>query len=413
MKKLRLLFKNSLFKETSIYGITNAIFTGLPLFLMPFLVSVLSPDDYGTLELFKSITLILTPSLGFSTIQSLSRYYYDLDKKPYEAFFSSVLLLNFINGVVLLVLLFVLSFFIGSDYYVIIYYAIIYFIFNQATESLLVYYRVLKKVKKYMRIRLSCILLDLGLLTIFYFTYKHYDWTYRVLPNILATFVIGLISVYTIYIKYRFKFTFKVSMVRESIKYSAPLILHMIAGYILNMGDRFFVLHYLGDKELGNYSVAYQIGMSISFFYTSFNLAWTPTFYEWMKAERYDAINKVKKIVFTAIPLIAFVIIAAWLIISPYIPNFAKYHVPIMLILIVLFSYIFLAFYKFNANYFFYSKNTKKLAVITVLTSVTSILLNFVFIPKWGLYGAALVTLITFSAMYILTLKAQNHETYR
>ena len=93
----------------------------------------------------------------------------------------------------------------------------------------------------------------------------------------------------------------------------------MLSGYILNIGDRFFIKYFFQyEKALGNYAVAYQIGMAINFFYTSFNLAWTPTYFKWMKEKNYTQIKKVKKMVYTALPILGALLLGLWWLFSTF-----------------------------------------------------------------------------------------------
>ncbi|RNL81627.1 hypothetical protein ED312_18635 [Sinomicrobium pectinilyticum] len=411
MVQLKKLLASPLFKETALYGLTNALFTGLPLILMPFLVAVMAPEDYGTLDLFKSLTLVLTPILGLSTIQSVTRFYYDLDTNDFRKFCSTVIIFHFISAISASVVLFFVSLMIESEYLIIVLLSVAFFLFNQITEVLLIIYRVKKQPKNFMIIRLGSVVLDLLLLVLLYHLYDTYDWHFRVIPNVIATVAIGLMSLCILHFQFAIKTTFSLRLFKDAVAFSAPLILHMISGYILNVGDRFFIVHFLGDKALGSYSVGYQLGMSISFFYTSFNLAWTPTFYEWMKSGRFSAIEKVKKIVFFGLPILGFVLVIAWQGLSKYIDNLAKYDIDLKLIVSIVLAYIILSYYKFNANYFFYAKKTKKIASITLLSAVLSIVGNFLLIPRLGLMGAAYTTLVSFTIMSIIVVRVKNKLT--
>src|SRR5690606_3586866 len=294
--------KSGLLKDTLVYGITNALFTGLPIILLPFLVTVLKPEDYGVMELFRSLTLVFIPIIGLSTVQSITRFYYDLNSHDFKEFTSSVLILQVFNSIIILFILLILNCFIDSIYLTLSFYALTYFLFNQITEILLSIYRIKRLSKDNLIIRLGSVILDLILLSILFYSLTNFDWQFRVIPNVLSTGLIGFISYWILRNKFEIKFVLNKDYLKSSIKYSAPLIMHMLSGYILNIGDRFFISHYLGDSNLGSYSVAYQIGMCVSFFYTSFQLAWTPTFFEWMKKGYHSKIKKVRNIIYISLP---------------------------------------------------------------------------------------------------------------
>jgi len=395
------LLKSVLFRDTMIYGLTNALYTGLPLLLMPFLVTVMSPEDYGMVDLFRSMGQVLIPILGLSTVQSIGRFYFDLKEEEFKKFVASVVIFQIVSGLLGVILISVFSTFLEEKYRILGYLSVIFFVFNQVMEGLLVIYRVKKEATKYLIIRISSVLLDIGLLTGFYFLYTSYDWTYRVYPNIISVVVLGIVSL-LLFFKYGYKAAFDKKLFIQAVSYSSPLILHMMSGYVLNIGDRFLIVHFLGEAELGNYAVAYQLGMAINFFYTSFNLAWTPTFYEWMKKGNYVGIAKVKKIVYLLLPLLGGGIILLWSVLYSFLGNFSKYDIPFIIVVIIVVSYVLFSLYKFEANYYLYSKNTKKLSMLTFSSAVVAVILNVVLLPKIGILGAAIATLSSFVFMYCM-----------
>lgn len=401
--KIKKIIKTTIFKDSLIYGLTNSLYTGLPILLMPFLIAVLNPEDYGKIELFRSITMVLTPIVGLSTVQSITRYYYDLNEEDFKKFTSSIIILQLLNSFIALIIIYFLSFFLTREYFILAVLAIVFFVFNQITEALLSIYRVKRQSKNYFIIRMGIVALDLLLLTILYYTFTKYDWMYRVIPNVISTAVLGGICLILLWRKFDIKFQFDYQLLKVAVIFSAPLIIHMISGYILNIGDRFFITYYLGTAELGNYSVAYQIGLVVSFFFTSFNLAWTPTFFEWMKQGKYAAINKVKKIIFIIIPVIGFFTVIGWSILSKFIQNLSKYDVDLKLVVVITIAYVIFSYYRLNSLYYFYYKQTKTLAAITFGTGIICVVLYMILIPRMGVMGAAVATLITFIIMFIST----------
>lgn len=400
---IKLLLKSALLKDSIIYGITNALFTGLPLLLMPFLVAVLNPEDYGKIDLFRSLTMILTPIIGLSTVQAVTRFYFDLDEKEFKELTSSIILLQIINTFVALFLIFLFNLFYKTEYNLLITLSILYFLFNQITETLLSIYRLKKLSLKYLLIRIGSVILDLLLLGILYYYLVNYDWTYRVIPNIISTVCIGIVSLFLLYKNFEIKFKINNNLLKSAILYSSPLIIHMISGYILNIGDRFFITYFLGTKELGNYSVAYQIGLAVSFFYTSFSLAWTPTFFELLKKQEYKKIKKIKTIIFIIIPIIGLFSILGWIIITKFIPNLDKYNVDLNLVIVITSAYVIYSLYRFNSLYYFYYKKTRLLSTITLITGIICIILYIIFIPILGIIGAAISSFVTFLIMFIST----------
>jgi O-antigen/teichoic acid export membrane protein len=394
------MLKNKIFKNTLIYGLSNALYSGLPFLLIPFMVSVLQPEEYGKIDLFRTISMIFTPIIGLSAVQSIGYHYFELSKEHFKTFVSSVQIFQLFTSLLAIIIIWILSFWIPKDIYILLLLSVTYFLFNQFIESLLVIYRLEDYSKKYLIVRILNISLELLIMFILFNTLTFLNWTLRVYPIIISSLIVAIFCLYK-FKKMDYKLNFSYKLLTKALIYSTPLILHMISGYILNIGDRFFIKYFIGNKKLGDYAVAYQLGMSVNFFFTSFNLAWTPTYFRWMKDDKTSAINRVKKIVYYSIIIIGIITFLGWLLLKNLVLENTKYEISSHLVLIVLISNVILSLYKFESNYYMYNKQTKKLSLITFLSAIIAILLNSIFIPIFGIIGAGYTTLTSFTFMFI------------
>ncbi|WP_215224742.1 lipopolysaccharide biosynthesis protein [Echinicola shivajiensis] len=404
------LKSSALVKDSLIYGLTNALYSGLPILILPLLTKILSPVDYGMVEFYRNLSLVLIPVLGLSTVQSIIRFYYDLEETDFKTFVGNIVSLHFVSAALGMSLLYLCTFFIENTYWWIIFYCIIFFLFNQLIEIQLSIFRAKKQARSYLMLRVSCIVLDLFLLFIFYLYRDQFDWTYRVLPNVLAAILVGLLTIGILY-KQGYLLKGNKRLLKLSLSYSLPLILHMVSGYILNIGDRFFILYFLSEEDLGNYAVAYQLGMLVNFLYTSFNLAWLPTFIEMMKGKKHEQIHKIRKATYLAVIFFSMFIIGLVQFLLLFTDIFDNYSIQFNLVIIISVAYVFMSFYRFESNYFFYVKDTKSLSVITLGAALITILLNVVLIPQIHLYGCAIATLVAGIYMYVfVVMKSRKYE---
>lgn len=397
----KLIESKPLFKETIMYALANALYSGLPLLLMPFLISFLDSEDYGMIELFRNLTMIATPLIGFSTVQGVIRFYYDLSEYEFNDFCSTISLFQIFNGLVAYLLVYLTSLLINFEYWNFIFLAIVFFIFNQITELLLSITRITNKPKVFLKIRISTVLLELGLIFLFFKFGDKFSWKIKVYPQIIGAVLIGLICLYYIYFVTKVPLSFKVNLLNLGLSYSLPLILHVISGHVLNIGDRFFILHFLDKSTLGSYALASQISLIIGFLYSSFNLAWTPTYFKLMKEKQFSKIRKVRKIVYSMVTILGIGSFVFFLILKFYSQNINQYNLSTHLVIILILANTILCFYKFEGNYFFYMKKTKKISLISMFSAVLTIILNYFLVPKYGIIGAAYTTLIAFIVFYI------------
>lgn len=393
--------RNKLFVETIIYGLANAIYSGLPLILLPFMVVVLEPKDYGLVDLFRSISMVMVPLLGLSAVQSIGRFYFDLEEVTFKKFVSSIQIFQFFTSTIAIVILLISSCWIEKEYFILLLLSVVFFFSNQHIESLLVVYRVENKAVSFLFIRVLNIVLELSILYVLYLSFTQLDWQFRVYPTVIASLTVAVV----VFLKFRklgYRLTFSLKLLKVALIYSTPLILHMLSGYVLNIGDRFFIKLYLTEEDLGNYAVAYQIGMAINFFYTSFNLAWTPTYFRWMKEGRVTQIKKVKKIIHVLLPILGILVLLCWFTFKELFLANSRYNVSNHIVIVILIANTIFSFYKFDANFYLYNKNTQKLSKLSLLSALISIASNLVLIPKYGIIGAAYSTLAAFIILYLL-----------
>lgn len=401
------MLKSKLFQSTLIYGITNALYSGIPLIILPFIINILEPNEYGKTDLFRTISMILTPILGFSTVQSISYYHLELTKERFKTFVSSIQLFQLFTAIIAFILLSISSYWISKEYYLLLLMCILYYLFNQFTESILTILRIENKPVKYLIIRISSIIIELLLMLILYKFFHKKNWTVRIYPIVTTSIIIAIYCLYQ-FRKMDYKMNFSKVLLSQALIYSTPLILHMLSGYVLNIGDRFFIKFYLDDKQLGEYAVAYQIGMSVNFFFTSFNLAWTPTYFKWMKEKQNEKINKVRNLVYISIISLGILIFVLWKFISPFVIQNTNYSISLQLVLIILVSNVIFSLYKYESNYFFYSKKTKNLSYISFTSAIIAIICNIILIKYIGILGAAYSTLISFIYLYSSILRKKK-----
>ncbi len=392
--------KTSLLRDTIIYGISNAVYSGLPFILLPLFTYLLSPDDYALIDLYKNLSLILIPLLGLSTVQSIVRFYYDLNILDFRKLIASILYLHIFNGFVGIFIIFSVSYFL-NDYSDLLFYCVLFFCSNQIIEILLSIYRVENKPYLYFIIRISNVVLDLILLYFFYYYFEKLDWTFRVLPSVISSLILAFVVLIILY-KRSFFLSFDYKILKPAILFSLPLILHMISGYIFNIGDRFFILRYLSKDDLGNYAVAYQFGMLSNFIFSSFNIAWVPFFFKNMKINNIVRINKIKTYIYCGIIFVAITLLFFSYFFINYTNFFNNYDINFNIVIIISLSYILVSFYKLESNYLFFYKMTGRLSYITIGIATLTIIFNIILIPIYGIIGAAYTTLICSFIMFIL-----------
>lgn len=405
MKEINLL------KNISGFAFFNVLNSAIPFLLLPVLTAYLSPEHYGVVDIFYNTTLIITPFIGLSIVQSVGRYYFE--KIVLSKFIATVLIVLLSTGLILTALSLIFSILFEQQLLTydippyLIFLAFLYSLFTQLSEILLVLWRVSFKVAYFGIFRVSKTALDLGL-SIFLIASLGYGWEGRIYPQVIVSFIFAIVALVLL-----FKFNYlgrsiKTDKVyrKQALSYSVPLIFHTFGGYVINFSDRFFILLMLGMSDVGVYSVAYQIGMVISLIQNSFNQAWVPFFFQKLNEDTAAGKRKIVQITYW---YIGFLIVMT-AVIYFMIPVIYKYFINesyiegAKLIGWVLLGFLFNGIYKMMVNFLFYDKKTKLIAMLSVGSAILNVALNYILIKVNGITGAAQATMITFLFFMVIVL---------
>lgn len=181
---------------------------------------------------------------------------------------------------------------------------------------------------------------------------------------------------------------------------SFPLIWHTLAGVLLSSCDRIIITSIRGASENGLYSIAYSCAIIVSVLWTSMNTAWSPWAYDMMHEKNYEALKKASKpyiLVFLFVAL-NFMLLAPEVLLviggGAYIN--AKYVIPP-----VMAGYVFQFIYSLYVNIEFYHKKQVLIATGTCLAALANIILNYLFIPKYGYVAASYTTLAGYILLFL------------
>jgi len=396
-----------LFKNISFFTLFNVVNSAIPFLLLPILTTYLSPDDYAIIDIFFNVSLIATPIVGLSVVQSISRYYFEDVDLP--KFITTVFLVLVSSGLFFMLISAVITFlaqgFIESYNFppFIIIVAVCYVIFSQVSEILLILWRVSYKTLQFGVFRVSKTILDLGLSVILIVCFEM-GWEGRLIPQFLVAFLFCIIAFFLLY-RNGFLSILRMDKVykKEALSFSLPLVFHTLGGNLIGFSDRFFILFMLGLSEVGIYSVGYQIGMVIALLQNSFNQAWVPFFFGKLKEDNYAEKVRIVKISYAYFLLILFLVLVFY-ILTPFIYKYFignAFTTGSAVVLWILLGYAFNGMYKMVANYLFYLKKTNLIAYMTLGSAILNLILNYLLIHKNGILGAAQATTITFFVLFL------------
>lgn len=405
-----------LFKTLSIYTFSNILNAAIPFLLLPFLTKYLTPSDYALVDLFFASGQFFIAVIGLNTFSALSRFYFDSDQKTFDQYISQTLfIISFTGGIILL---FVEIFNIQISNLIHIpkswlWTIVIYATTSNIIQTQLIIWQVRYKAIYYGLFRVSRTLFDI-VLSIGLILLLHFNWEGRILGQTIIAIIFAIFSFFLIVKHHRIAFKWMNDKTKDLILYGSPLILHILGTVIITYSDRLFISNYIDLKSTGIYAVGYQVGMIIYLIQNSFNQAWTPWFFEKLKSNDEDEKGKIVKFTyyyFIALIILAFLVAKlAPLLFSFYIDN--AYSDGQEVVIWIALAFAFNGMYKMMSNYIFYSKKTYIVSIITVITAIINLILNYFWVKNYGAIGVAKATTISFFIQFLLTWIYSN-KTYK
>jgi len=194
-------------------------------------------------------------------------------------------------------------------------------------------------------------------------------------------------------------------ILKVGLKFGLPLVFGSVGFMLLNLSDRYIIKFLIGAEANALYGLAYRVaGVLNMFLVLPFSLGLLPIAYKYFgkpddkrfysKLMTYSTFFFIWGYVFVS--LFSREIISL-LAVKP------EYEAAYFVVPIILLSYV-LSGMRLTAQLgMLLTKNTKNIAWITLASAGLNIVLNFTFIPIYGIAAAAANTLIAFTIFYFLT----------
>lgn len=180
-----------------------------------------------------------------------------------------------------------------------------------------------------------------------------------------------------------------------------PAVFYNLSDLILGQSDRVMLQQMLGEAALGRYAAALNFAGIMFTIFAALNNSWCPFFFEDMKQGSRDNLRERAENfleLFTVL-CVGFVLLARE-VYRVYVSE--AFWESTMLIPIFVSSYYLNFLCTFPVNYEYYHKKTKVVAVITIVSSLVNIGLNWLLIQRMGMAGAAVATLVSHSLQLTL-----------
>ncbi|MDM0760186.1 flippase [Clostridium perfringens] len=387
-----------LLKNTIIFAIGSFGTKMISFFLVPLYTNILTIQEYGTVDLFNTICMVLVPILTLNISDSVMRFALDKNSNKEEIMSIGLLCLGISVILGYLIFPFINLINIDADFAIYIY---IYTVTQGFSQVFLMYLRGKEKLLEYsigsIIQSFTIALFNIIFLIVLKKGIKGYFTAY-ILSNIITAcyaFICG--NVKEVFIKFEIKW----GLAKQMVKYSIVLIPNTFMWWIMNSSDRIMVTAMLGAAANGIYAIAYKIPTLLNTITGIFNQAWSYSAISEADCEDIDEYsNKVYNNLVSIVVLVATLLL---IMMKPFLKIYVdkSYYIAWMYTPFLIIAFVFMTLGSFLATSYTVSKDSKGFLYSGIVGAIINLVLNWILIPKIGVFGAAIATCISYISVYL------------
>jgi len=383
-------------KSVLIYLTSSTIGKLFPFLLIPILTENLTPSEYGLWVLFVATLSFVDPLVTCSAQTYLAKKYFKItipERQNIIFNIIAVFLCNFLITLIAGSLFILLSQSISILFLVVPFLSVL----NAFITLRLLILRNEDRAITFGVIEISKIGLCFSIAVILV-VFTELSWVGCLIGFLVGTLLVSFKSVSGM-LKWPLNFSlFNFELIKRIYILSLPLLPVGLANIANNAADKFIVAKILGESTLGIYAIGYSFAQLITLFIASYIKYWSPLYYK-QATESIGTYEFIKKSTLQYIPVIMMLTLMSYFIIDTFLFDFMvneQFAEGKMVIPIIMAALAIQGIYFFAIPFYITTNRTKVLSAITVISALINIGLNFIFIPIYGLVGAAYSTLLSY-----------------
>ena len=385
-------------KNTIIFTVGNVGSSLISFLLIPLFTNFLTTSEYGKIDFITMLITLFIPILTLNLVEGLVRFGLDNNynkKNVISSIIFTLLSIFIIVGMITLLLVMIGVFNISIIYYLGI------FIIVSIYQILQQYTRISDKLKVFAFSDILYTIIFSTLNIIFIANLKIGIRGYFI-AYVLANIITSIFIIVTTRVDkdIRVKFINR-EYINEFTKYSIPLIPNSLSWWIVNASDRFIIKIFNGYSDLGVYSVANKVPQILNTFYSLFFKAWqissikelgksdTEKFYSQIFLYLSKVMFSIGVCILLGINLIFTIMIG---------PEFKE---AVLFVPILVFAIIFYTMASFIGTIYTANKKSKEILKSTIFSAIINIVINLIFMYKFGTIVACISTLISYFFLFV------------
>ncbi|MEZ4799093.1 MAG: oligosaccharide flippase family protein [Flavobacteriales bacterium] len=393
-----------------VYSFGALFLKGVSFLLLPLYTKLLSPAEYGILDLLSTFANVLDITLSLGLLSVIIIEYYHHDDEGRKKMFHSIISIFISISTLLYLIALAIAIVNKEAIFPEVNTSLI--IFVTATSYLTFFQSFIVLILKQQERATTATLLQVGagIISVILNVLFVYGMSLGVQGIIWSSFIgVLLFSIYSWYFIFKeieFKFNLNKEVLKNYLALGLPFIPNAITLWLMTSANRWILLKYSDLDSVGYFSLAFKFSSLFDpLIIQPFLGAYTPRILNRFKTGDYR--QPISSIVIAGIPgfLIAGFVLqyVAQLMIDP------KFSPSLILIPILVFSSYFSLMAQVSAYILVFRKKVIPMVVAISAASILGVLANFILVPKYGGLGSAIAAniggLIWFAAIYYLQRK--------
>ena len=399
-----------------VYALPKFAGYGLNLITLPILTRLLTPKDFGIILLAGAFPAIAVSVFTFGITFGAERYYFECrnDSKKLNALIFSSQLFLYLSLLVFSFPVFILKEFISkiivgdSSYGLAVFVVFISVYFNQIITFYLRLYQNMERavVHSIFTVTQATVSTAVSLFLIWHFKMSYMG---MIFGSLTGAFVVCLAMLF--HFNKNLKIVFSGKILLDNIKYGIQIVPKSFTGFINRFFDKYMLNNMLSLSVVGIFNIGQTIGNTMFFIMSTVWSSFQPVYYREV-FDKGEAGSVSAGRIFTIfsyvslMPVLLLILFAQEII---YIVAPAPYYEAIDIIIILLGGVATQVFGMYVAVQYAYSKKAYWSFPNIIVGTVTNVVANIILIPKYGLIGAGISTVLsTFATNCLATFIGQK-----
>lgn len=396
-------------QRTILVFLANLIVGFSGIILLPILTRNLSIVDYG-IYVQLTVTLVLIPIIITMGLPSYSMVRFlagEKNKERIQDGFYSIMFIILITSLLFSSLFFIFSWQISQMLFagnsIIVKILSILLIFSSLNILFQYFYITFQQIKKYSI--LICLKTVISIILVSFLVLLGKGIVGAATGLLCTEILFSLIMYLIIFLEIGIIFP-KFRELREHLQLSIPTIPGSLSYWVVDSSDRYSIGILLGVAAVGYYSPAYSLGVIVSMFAFPITSILTSTLSKSYNEKKEDEVKSlleysIKYFLFIAIPSV----IGLSVLSKPLLTILSTNDIASTGYLITPFvavGFLLLGVTNIIVNMVILKKKTKIIGITWIIAALLNLTLNILFIPIFGILGAAIATLIAYAIPFVV-----------